>query len=319
MLWRWVRLGSCIGMLLAVATWSAAEDLNPPGYRGLGNTTSAEWEFPSPGGPYFPSGGTVPLVVGDTGPPAPGLGTPFPFCVLFMGATWVPPGAIAGPGTIACNIPNWKDNEPVKRQRVQVTYKGPKPSIRKFCFLGVPGSSDAVTETLITEVADTTLGLLSSSGGYFYQDWECRPNPDWEQVVVDLLPGTVVDQLVVDTISAPLARRFPTCRIIVTPSPGAIRTHITNPDEAYQIAIELENLDVGQIVGGSVKLDDGTDITGPVLQASNIVPTPTGAIVRLPFIKFPRDFKRTARASIQIRIQGVIVNVSDDVTIDTPK
>lgn len=315
MSWRWGRLPWCVPVLLAVATWSAAEDLNPPGYRGLPNSTSAEWEFPAPGGPYFPSGGTVPLIVGNTGPAAPGVGAPFPFCVLFGGASWVgPPGGIAGPGVIACNIPNWEDNEPLKRQRIQVTYKGPEPSIRKFCFLGVPGSSDAVTETMVAEVADTTLGLSSSGGGYFYQDWECRPNPDWEQVVVDLLPGTVVDQLVVDTISS--SRRVPSCKIVVTPTPAGIPTHITDPDQTYGIDIVFDNLDVGQIVGGSAKLDD-EDVTDLVLQNSDIVQTPTGAIVKIPLLKFPRNVKRTFKADLMILIQARVVIVSDEVTVDT--
>lgn len=107
MFWRWSRLCVCVGVLLAVATWSAAEDLNPPGYRGLPNSTSAEWEFPSPGGPYFPVGGSVPLIVGNTGPAAPGRGGPLSLLRALQRRQLGPPGwHPAGPGTIACNIPD---------------------------------------------------------------------------------------------------------------------------------------------------------------------------------------------------------------------
>lgn len=314
---RWCGLCWCVAVLLSVATSSVAEDLNPPGYRGLPNSTSAEWGFTAPGPAFFPGGGSVSTVVGNTGPPAPGVGTPFPFCVLGGTASFVPGGIAGGSagGTIACNIPNWHDNEPVKRQRVQVTYKGPKPSIRKFCFLGVPGSSAAVTETLIAEVLDTTLALLASGSSYFYQDWECRPNPDWEQVVVDVPPGTVIDQLVVDTISS--TRRCPSIKITVTPSGSPIPTLITNPDQPYQIKIELQDLDVGQIVGGSVKYN-GADVTGLVLQHSNIVMTPTGAQITLPVLSLPRGLKGTFRVELLILLSGILVAVHDDVIIDNP-
>ena len=318
MFWRWCGLCWCVAALLCVATWSAAEDLNPPGYRGLLNSTSAEWDFTGPAGVFFPDGSSVPLVVGNTGPVAPGSGVPFPFCVLFGGASWVgPPGGIAGAGTIACNIPNWHDNEPVKRQRVQVTYKGPKPSIREFCFLGVPGSSDLVTETLVAEVADTTLGLLGSGGSYFYQDWECRPNPDWEQVVVDIPSGTVIDQLVIDTISS--SRRYPIAKITSTPPGSNIPTLITTPDQPYQVTIEVDNLDVGMVIAGSAITYNGINVTDLILGLSNVVRTPTGARIQLPPVSFPRDLTATLKVLLKVFVDNRVVEPSDELTILIPR
>jgi hypothetical protein len=98
------------------------------------------------------------------------------------------------------NVPNWIDTEPLKRVRIQVTYQGPAPSTEVIGSLGVPGSSDNVTEVFIGRVPGTSPNLPAGMS-YFYDDWEVRPNPDWEQVVIRMLENTFVDQVVIDTVS----------------------------------------------------------------------------------------------------------------------
>jgi hypothetical protein len=98
------------------------------------------------------------------------------------------------------NVPNWIDQEPLKLLRVQVTYQGPAPTTEVVASLGVPGSSDNVTEQFVGRVTDTSPNLPAGMS-YFYDDWTCRPNPDWEQVVIYMSEGTFVDQVVIDSVS----------------------------------------------------------------------------------------------------------------------
>jgi hypothetical protein len=216
--WRRARLNlaACALLVIGCSCLSAgADDLNPPNYRGLPRSTSAEWDFltAQPTNNIQPDGTSVPLVVGDAAPllDAAFVGDPHPSGSIFGGTSVAWTGAISNGGYLATgpssvgrglvfNVPNWIDQEPLKRLRVQVTYQGPAPSTTVFGFLGVPGSSDNVTETFIGRVTATSPSLPAGMS-YFYDDWECRPNPDWEQVVINVDEGTFVDQVVIDSVS----------------------------------------------------------------------------------------------------------------------
>jgi hypothetical protein len=202
--WQAVFSGA---MLAVIQATSWADDVSPPSWPRLGATnrsTSAEWDFDDDGtNPLLPDGNTVPLIVGDFKPTLDGA---------FPGSAPHPSGAASGvltytagsgflnsgtaPGTIAFNVPNWIDQEPFKFLRIQVTYTGPTPGTRVFGFLGVPGDGNAVTEF----PGAVVLGTVGQSL-HMYQDWTLQPNPDWEQVVVDVPVGTFIDQVVIDTIS----------------------------------------------------------------------------------------------------------------------
>lgn len=193
-----------------------ADDLHPPGYRGLPRSTSAEWDFltEQPNNNIQPDGTSVPLVVGDAAPllDAAFVGDPHPSGSRFggTGVSWSAMsngGYLAGPSTgdqgLVFNVPNWIDQEPLKLLRVQITYQGPAPTTTVFGFLGVPGTGDGVVEQLVAHVPDSA-GLppgLPPGTSYFYDDWTIRPNPDWEQVVIYMSEGTFVDQVVIDTVS----------------------------------------------------------------------------------------------------------------------
>jgi hypothetical protein len=214
-LWRYAPIFAVVLFVAAACRSAIADDLNPPDYRGLPRSTSAEWDFltDQPVNNIQPDGTSVPLVIGDAAPllDAAFAGDPHPSGSRFGGTTVAWTGAISNGGYLATgpssvdrglvfNVPNWIDQEPLKRLRVQVTYQGPAPETQVFGSLGVPGSSDPVTEVFVGRVADTSTSLPPNMS-YFYDDWTCRPNPDWEQVVIYFSDGTFVDQVVIDTVS----------------------------------------------------------------------------------------------------------------------
>jgi hypothetical protein len=206
---------STVLFLAANSLSAVADDLNPPNYRGLPRSTSAEWDFltDQPTNNIQPDGTSVPLVVGDTQAQLDAAfnGDPHPSGNRFGGASVAWTGAISNGGYLATgpssvdrglvfNVPNWIDTEPLKRVRIQVTYQGPAPSTEVIGALGVPGSSDNVTEVFIGRTPGTSPNLPAGMS-YFYDDWEVRPNPDWEQVVIRMQENTFVDQVVIDTVS----------------------------------------------------------------------------------------------------------------------
>ncbi len=207
-------------MACGLAATALADDLNPPAYRGINRSTSAEWDFNTdqPNPKIQPDGSEVALVVGDMAPALNGAfpaSAPHPSCSRSGGVSWTTVagdtgylGGPAGTGAIACNVPNWFDSEPEKQVRIQVTYSGTRPTTAIFGFLGVPGTSSTVEEVFIQRVSDTAQ-VLPSGASYFYEDWRLFPNPDWEQVVVFLPADTFLHQLVIDTVSGPLSGDLP--------------------------------------------------------------------------------------------------------------
>lgn len=209
-----IYLRSFFVLFLLVAGWDvSAHDLRPPDYRGEERSTVAGWDFLTEQDPdnIQPDDPEVPLVVGDAAPlldAAFPAGAPHPSGAVFGDVTYVNNlggyrGGEQGDGGIVFNVPNWIDEEPEKRLRLQVTYRGAEPPTLVFGFLGVPGSSDGVEEVFIERIHVEDESLPADSF-YFYEDWQMFPNPDWEQVVVFLPEGTFVDQVVIDSVSAEL-------------------------------------------------------------------------------------------------------------------
>ncbi len=189
-----------------------ADDLNPPSYRGGPLSTSAEWDFLTDESPEAiqPDGTSVPLVIGDAASAMDAAfptGAPHPSGATFNDVAWTSTsnggylGGPAGDGILVFNVPNWIDEEPVKRLRLQVTYSGPPPSTLVIGFLGVPGTADGVVEFKVDRLDVASAVQLPVGMSYFLEDWQIHPNPDWEQVALFLEEGTFVDQVVIDTIS----------------------------------------------------------------------------------------------------------------------
>ncbi|MCG8457851.1 MAG: hypothetical protein MI919_16365 [Holophagales bacterium] len=201
-------------VVLALAFATAplqADDLFPPDYRFDPLSTVAGWDFLTEQNPdaILPDDPAVPLVVGDAKPlldSAFPAGAPHPSGALFGDVEYSAGGYRGGPGGdggIVFNVPNWIDQEPEKRLRLQITYRGVEPPTAVFGFLGVPGTSDGVEELFVERRAATDPSLPPGAS-YFFEDWKMFPNPDWEQVVVFLPEGSFVDQVVIDTVSGPL-------------------------------------------------------------------------------------------------------------------
>ena len=107
--------------------------------------------------------------------------------------------------TFVANVVNWIDAEPHKFLRIQVTYldtlsNGP-PIITDAIGYYVPDGGPYVGG-LFEEFGPIVLDLVPLRE-YYYEDWIIEPNPDWEQIHFILPRGTIVEQIVIDTISIP--------------------------------------------------------------------------------------------------------------------
>ena len=105
--------------------------------------------------------------------------------------------------TFVANVVNWIDWEPHKFIRIQVTYadmlgNGP-PVITGALGYDVP-TGGPYFGGLYGELRGLVLGPFHE---YYYEDWIIEPNPDWEQIQFILPMGTIVEQIVIDTVSVP--------------------------------------------------------------------------------------------------------------------
>jgi hypothetical protein len=183
---------------------SSADDLFPPPWRGGPLTTVAEWDFSTDTGlnnPLAPDGTSVPTVVGDGGNGQGGTGplaTPMGDLVwdpVFNGS-WISRSG----GEIIFDIPNWIDNEPFKLISVQITMQPQGSNPPRPMVVSVTGTDPTgpVTCSLI-DVFETPPDI---DGIILRQEhWALFPNPDYEQIIINLPQDTVVAQVVIDTIS----------------------------------------------------------------------------------------------------------------------
>lgn len=198
-----------IGSLIAALWFSVggavmADDLQPPPWRGGQYSTVAEWEFLGPL-PVTPPDGAIPPVVGDGGgaPTATILG-PMTWDPYDGDGAWIGSGPTpADFGIIDLYIPNWIDLLPVKFIRVQMTVQNS----------GMPGAvhvagitaSDPQGITGVQFVGATETLIPGTLGQLVHrvEDWRIFPNPDFENIRIIVPTDTLVDQIVVDTISIP--------------------------------------------------------------------------------------------------------------------
>ena len=300
----------------------AADDLNPPGYRGGICSTSASWSFssPQPLSDIQPDG-EVPLVIGDFAPILnAAFGGTFPSASAFGGCGFTVAGGISG-GTDGCeiafNIPNCIDNEPVKYLRIQVTYAGPKPSVFSMLgFLGVPGDSSGVVEEFVIEEEDTSL-TLPRTCKYFYQDWRFLPNPDWEQVALAIPAGTILKQVIIDTIST-RTRRFPICDFTPSQILSSQPTTITIQAEFDGIASILSVQALFELISAPAPRQP-IDITALLVPFVTEVTDTSGTIV-IPGVAFPPGTQ--ASVTFSILTEGDTPAgffAIDELTIDIPQ
>ena len=179
-------------VLLLGTTWyttnAYADDLFPPVWRGSENSYLAEWTDLDP----VPDSSNLPPDSVSQGQSSFDL---FDLDDFFNNPS---AGSLAfcnddGNGACVFTLPNFIDDLEKKWVRVQVTYTGDAPGDGSMIANdnGGQGGFDDCTNLVRQE----------PNAGFYYEDFECLPNPDLEQYTTTLPQGTQVTQIVVDTIS----------------------------------------------------------------------------------------------------------------------
>ena len=196
------RIGVFLIAAMALGVLSAvADNFAPPEYVGNPLSYHAEWEFASN---PFPTDG-IPRDSESDGGPKNGE-----YLYSLAGGThidfddssdWVWNIADGNGGIVntnraasfAINTINWVDDEPDKSIRVQITYQGQAPTV-----VGATGYEGANSFGPFAPYS-----TVNWDSTHLYSDIAMQPNPDWEQIEVFVPMGTVVDEIVVDSISIP--------------------------------------------------------------------------------------------------------------------
>ena len=186
---RWI-VGSVV---LAVAVCGMglianADDVNPPPWWLNENSLASYWEEQTPGAGDLPAAssnflvnwGNYPLYDEDFG------GGP--------GQPWL---VDDGQGYLEFYMPNFVDPLPLKWMRIQLTYSGQEPFVEWID--GFDAIDPVMTTGPLNHVYDTPYNPLAEA--YFYKDWLLEPNPDWEIVYMQLPPGSILHQVVINSWS----------------------------------------------------------------------------------------------------------------------
>lgn len=185
-------LSLCLISSLLVGPSLRADDVAPPSYRGDPLSVYLVWNNVDLVGPPYMALPDVAVYVDDNNPET----------YLFVGDTFLPilhlpPPDIPLPDLprpYRIEIPNWVDDMPVKKGRIQITLAGPvDATLTRFDAF----ENGRLLPPPSYSIAD---GIL---GGTWIWDFEIRPNPDWEIFAFTVPGGTVVTQIVVDTVSVP--------------------------------------------------------------------------------------------------------------------
>ncbi len=203
------RIGMFLIAAMALGVIPAmADNFAPPDYVGDPLSYHAEWEFAN--GP-LPTGEIYPDSESNGGPKnGEFLYDRFDTHIDPDGSDWSWDPADGDGGMVntnrnasfAINTINWVDEEPDKSLRIQVTYIGQAPTVtgaNGYQFDPYHGGPTNTTDFGFFQ-ADATVDVDQS---HLYNDIAMQPNPDWEQIVVNVPQGTVIDEVVVDSISIP--------------------------------------------------------------------------------------------------------------------
>jgi hypothetical protein len=188
------RVITCaVATLLVCATVASADDLFPPDYAGDPLSYEAHWGFDTQ--PDFGTGLPPDSESSTGGSGNETLYDGFSTHIDLSGQwDWNSAGYISptGNGSMGVNVINWVDDEPEKQLRVQVYWTGLiAPTID-----AVLGYDNGVQHPGVP-----VGGLIQT--GILVEDWVIHPNPDWEQIVINVPGGTGIDQIDVHTVSLP--------------------------------------------------------------------------------------------------------------------
>ena len=182
------------GQLVTIGSVSTMEDLNAPTYRG------------DPGWFVFAYEDTT--IFGDSGTNncADATGTVVlntlsglePFPNADTGDPFPPAASETGTGLDEYNLPNWVDNFLVKKLRIQLTWCPEDTSSVPPAIVGLVGTNTECRATSNT-IADTA---NVAGAQYYYQDFQCEPNPDEETFTISYVNNDLtIIEVVIDTIS----------------------------------------------------------------------------------------------------------------------
>lgn len=161
---------------------AAADDLNPPPYRGDPLSVHVHWGI-DPAGVFT----LLQFSWVDDNDPSTYLFQMQPFYV-----------SNPSNGYYDFRIPNFVDQEPIKYLRLQLTWHGttqPPLSITSSAWEAGNGLTGVVT------FASNPVVFTQPIGGYQYFDIQYQPNPDFENLQIHLPIGATLTQVVVDSVS----------------------------------------------------------------------------------------------------------------------
>ena len=174
----WTTLG------VVALSWAPAhgDDRNPPSYRGEPLSVYTHWSADASSLLSLDEFSWV-----DDNDPSTYLSSIPPYV-----------GMDPATGTYDFRIPNFVDELPIKYLRIQLTWTGTTQPPLSLVSTGFDGSNPVPG---VVTSASTPLVFTQPDGGYQYFDIEYKPNPDFEQIRVQLPPDAFLDQVVIDSIS----------------------------------------------------------------------------------------------------------------------
>jgi hypothetical protein len=203
---------ACVATLWGMAAAAFADDLMPPPWRGQQFTTQAEWEFLTANNPDPPDG-TLPTVVGNGGPfpgPMASMGGAISWDPFDGDGAWIGNGPIGSMGQIALDIPNWIDTNPIKWVQIQMTVQqytttdplDPTKMILVTPYVDTIGNFSPPTASSMLVQVMPTIPVNPTNGTVLRTElWKILPNPEGETIYINVPVDTLVDEIVVDTIS----------------------------------------------------------------------------------------------------------------------
>ena len=200
-----------IGLFLIAAMMisilpTMADNFAPPDYAGDPLSYHAEWEFLTQ---PLPPGAITPDLESNGGPKAgeflyDKFGTHID--VDGPGWEWDAGGMVNNDrdAWFAINAINWVDMEPEKFIRVQITHIGAAPSVAGAHGYWFNGYHNLEPQNGTTHLGYFDAGaVVIVDSTHLYSDIVMQPNPDWEQIEIFVPMGTIIDEIVIDSISIP--------------------------------------------------------------------------------------------------------------------
>lgn len=197
---QFVRLVFAAALFFAAFAGSPllAADWFPADFRGEPGSIYALWNFDTSANPSpYDELSIVPL---EDFPLFPIIPTADVTNMTWWGATdfagWI---SLPGGSILNFNMPNFVDDEPLKKLWIQITYL-PLFNPEDYPFVAAIEANDNDIGFVLGDlIGSYTIPQL----GYRVESWEITPNPDFELVQIYIPQWILVDQVIIDTQSIP--------------------------------------------------------------------------------------------------------------------